>query len=90
MSLALSIFFFSADGNSDRHDKYELVFECARLADRYGFTAVWTPERHFTPFGGLYPNPAVLGAAIATQTKHIGIRAGSVVLPLHSVIRIVE
>ena len=25
---------------------------------QHGFAAVWTPERHFHAFGGLYPNPA--------------------------------
>lgn len=61
---------------------YDLVLEGAKFADRNGFTAVWTPERHFSPFGGLYPNPAVTGAAIAAVTERVAIRAGSVVGPL--------
>ena len=89
-SLDMSIFFFSSDGTTSSNDKYDLVLECSRYADRHGFAAVWTPERHFNRFGGLYPNPAVLGAAIAAQTSRIGIRAGSVVLPLHSPIRVAE
>jgi len=28
---------------------------------------VWTPERHFHSFGGLYPNPSVVSAAIAEE-----------------------
>ena len=88
--LDLSIFFFSSDGTATHDRKYELVLSCARLADRNGFAAVWTPERHFGRFGGLYPNPSVLGAAIASQTTRVGIRAGSVVLPLHRPIRVVE
>ena len=35
--------------------KYELLTEAARFADRNGFAAIWTPERHFHRFGGLYP-----------------------------------
>ncbi|MBL1086546.1 LLM class flavin-dependent oxidoreductase [Streptomyces actinomycinicus] len=69
---------------------YGLLLEGARFADRNGFTAVWTPERHFSPFGGLYPNPAVTGAAVASITSRVGIRAGSVVGPLHDPLRIAE
>jgi len=50
---------------------------------RQRFTAVWTPERHFHAFGGLFPNPSVTSAAVAAVTTRIQIRAGSVVLPLH-------
>ena len=51
---------------------------------------MWTPERHFHAFGGLYPNPAVTGAAVAAITEKVGIRAGSLVSPLHSSLRIAE
>lgn len=71
-------------------DRYRLVVEAARFADRHGFESVWVPERHFTQFGGLYPNPAVLHAALARETRRVALRAGSVVLPLHDPIRVVE
>jgi natural product biosynthesis luciferase-like monooxygenase protein len=64
--------------------------ESAKFADRHGFSSVWIPERHFTKEGWLYPNPAVLQAAIARETQQIGLRAGSVVLPLHNPIRVAE
>ena len=51
---------------------------------------MWTPERHFHAFGGLYPNPAVTSAALASITQSIGLRAGSCVSPLHHPIRIAE
>ena len=51
---------------------------------------MWTPERHFHAFGGLYPNPSVTSAAIAAITTRVAIRAGSVVLPLHHPIRVAE
>lgn len=70
--------------------KYELLLEGARIADRNGFTAIWTPERHFGAFGGPYPNPAVTGAAVASITKNLSIRAGSCVLPLHHPARVAE
>ncbi|MEP6802065.1 MAG: MupA/Atu3671 family FMN-dependent luciferase-like monooxygenase [Acidobacteriota bacterium] len=85
-----SLIFFSADGSTASSDKYRLVLEASQFADRHGYTAVWTPERHFHPFGGLYPNPAVLGAAIAATTNRVQIRAASVVLPLQNPIRVAE
>ncbi|MBA3947678.1 MAG: LLM class flavin-dependent oxidoreductase, partial [Herpetosiphonaceae bacterium] len=88
--LQFSLFYFSSDEQALANDKYRLVLEGAQFADQHGFAAVWTPERHFDAFGGLYPNPAVLNAALAMVTRHIKLRAGSVVLPLHHPIRVVE
>lgn len=88
--IAFSLFFFSADGTTSKGNRYEFLTECARFADRNGFSAVWTPERHFQAFGGLYPNPGVLGAALAMVTQHVQIRAGSLVLPLHNPVRVAE
>lgn len=85
-----SLFFFSGDGSKAESGKYDLLMECARYGDAHGFSAVWVPERHFVDFGGLYPNPSVLAAAIAAVTERIGIRAGSVVVPLHHPVRIAE
>jgi natural product biosynthesis luciferase-like monooxygenase protein len=88
--LDFSLFYFSADENEGGQDKYRLLLEGAKYADKNGFSAIWTPERHFHAFGGLYPNPAVAGAAVAAVTEHVGIRAGSVVLPLHHPARVAE
>ncbi|HEY9456248.1 MAG TPA: MupA/Atu3671 family FMN-dependent luciferase-like monooxygenase, partial [Bradyrhizobium sp.] len=79
-----------ADAAESAGGKYRLLLEGAKYADEHGFSAVWTPERHFHPFGGLYPNAALTGAAVAAVTKRVGIRAGSVVLPLHNPIRVAE
>ena len=88
--LAFSLMFFSADGSKEGADKYSLLLESARFADTHGFEAIWTPERHFQSFGGLYPNPSVLSAALAMATRSLRIRAGSLVLPLHHPIRVAE
>jgi natural product biosynthesis luciferase-like monooxygenase protein len=88
--LDFSLFYFASDDGIDAAEKYRLLLEGARFADQHGFSAVWTPERHFHAFGGIYPNPSVTSAAIATITERIGIRAGSVVLPLHNPIRVAE
>jgi natural product biosynthesis luciferase-like monooxygenase protein len=85
-----SLFFFSDRGITDAADKYRLLFESVKYADEHGFTAVWTPERHFQNFGGLYPNPSILSAALAMTTQRIQIRAGSITLPLHHPIRVAE
>ncbi len=85
-----SLFYFASDEGENAADKYALLLEGAKFADQNGFAAVWTPERHFGSFGGLYPNPSVTSAALASITKSIGLRAGSCVSPLHNPIRIAE
>ncbi|CCG89153.1 MupA/Atu3671 family FMN-dependent luciferase-like monooxygenase [Erwinia piriflorinigrans] len=89
-NMDFSLFFFSASDEENRDNKYEQLFRCAEFGDRQGFKAIWIPERHFTPFGGLYPNPSVLAAALAVRTEKLELRAGSVVVPLHNPLRIVE
>jgi phthiocerol/phenolphthiocerol synthesis type-I polyketide synthase E len=86
--LQYSLFFFSA--SSTAGNRYGFVRECTELADRLGYAAIWTPERHFHQFADLYPNPAVLSAGLATITERVHLRAGSVVAPLHHPARIAE
>jgi len=88
--IEFSLFYFAADESGTGDNKYRLLLDGARFADAHDFSAIWTPERHFHAFGGLYPNPSVIGAAIAVATKSIRIRGGSVVLPLHHPIRVAE
>jgi natural product biosynthesis luciferase-like monooxygenase protein len=88
--LAFGLLFFGGDEGYAAAEKYEFVIDAARFADAAGFAAVWLPERHFAAMGSLYPNPAVLHAALARETKRIRLRAGSVVLPLHDPIRVAE
>ena len=79
-------------GNDDAagSDKYKLMLDGAKYFDENGFDSVWTPERHFSAFGGPFPNPAVTSAALAAVTKNLAIRSGSIVSPLHHPIRIAE
>jgi natural product biosynthesis luciferase-like monooxygenase protein len=85
-----SLFFFNADSAERKPGQYDMLLESAQFADKNRFTAVWTPERHFQRFGGLYGSPSVTGAALAVLTKRIGIRAGSVVFPLQNPLRVAE
>lgn len=89
--------FFGADGSDaagapggGHAAKYDDILAIARTADELGFTAVWTPERHFQQVGQVFPSPPVLSAALAVATERIAVRAGSVVLPLHHPLRVVE
>ncbi|MCR8549102.1 LLM class flavin-dependent oxidoreductase [Salipiger sp. P9] len=87
--MAFSIYYWGNDDGVGR-DKYAMLLEGAKFADENGFSAVWTPERHFHAFGGPYPNPSVTGAAVAAVTRNIAVRSGSVVAPLHHPARIAE
>src|SRR5581483_445793 len=85
-----SIMFFASQMQMDAMHKYRLIIEATKFADQHGFCAVWTPERHFADFGGIFPNPSVISAGLETITQNINIRAGSVVSPLHDSMRIAE
>lgn len=86
------IFFFasSIDSLRGKGDLYNLLIETARFADGHGFSSVWVPERHFTEFGFIYPNPALVLTGLATITERIRLCAGSLVSPLHNIVRVVE
>ncbi|MDF5712712.1 MAG: aminotransferase class III-fold pyridoxal phosphate-dependent enzyme [Rhizonema sp. NSF051] len=88
--LQFSLSYFGSYEAEFSKNKYNLLFEGARFGDRHGFTAIWIPERHFHAFGGFSPNPSVIAAALAQETKQIQLRSGSVVLPLHHPIRVAE
>lgn len=89
-SAQFSLFFFGNYASEFMADKYNLLFDATEYADRQGFTAVWFPERHFHEFGGYSPNPSLIAASLAKSTRHIQLRAGSVVLPIHHPVRVVE
>ncbi|SLM64223.1 MULTISPECIES: non-ribosomal peptide synthetase [Dickeya] len=86
--LDFSLFFFGA--NRDALQGYQHCADVTEFGDKHGFTAVWTPERHFHSVGGLFANPALLSASLAVRTRHIHLRAGSVVLPLHDPLCVAE
>jgi len=89
-AIELGLIFFSDTTQVSEAEKYHVVLEAARFADQHGFDAIWTPERHFHPFGGIYSSPSALMAGLATITNQIRLRAGSVVLPLQDPLRVAE
>jgi|GEM_PF-1030198 len=86
----LSLFFFSNVTKGTSASQYQQLISMAQQADELNFHAIWTPERHFNAFGGMFPSPSVLSSALAVLTRRIAIRAGSVVLPLHDPLRVAE
>lgn len=83
---------FFSDVREDVPDaeKYAFMRELAIFGDREGFTAVYLPERHFSKFGSIYANSAVVAAYLIPQTKRIRFRTAGVSLPLHHPAEIVE
>ncbi|WP_342089461.1 MupA/Atu3671 family FMN-dependent luciferase-like monooxygenase, partial [Dyadobacter sp. OTU695] len=90
VKMDFSLFFFSSEADSAQRNKYQFLLNAAAFADQNDFSAIWLPERHFHKFGGIFPNPSVLAAAVASKTNKVELRAGSVVLPLHDPIRVAE
>ena len=84
-----SLFFFSAN-STQGGDKYSLLVNSVIYADQNKFDAVWLPERHFDIVGGNYSSPSVISAYLASITKRLKLRAGSLILPLHNVFRAAE
>ncbi|MEU7449795.1 MupA/Atu3671 family FMN-dependent luciferase-like monooxygenase [Streptomyces diastaticus] len=85
-----SLLYFVNRETVDASREYKLLFSTAEFADQHDFTAVWLPERHFHPFGGAYPNPALAATAVAMRTRRVRLRAGSVIMPLHDPLSVVE
>lgn len=88
--MRLGLFFFGMTPIASQVGAYGRMLDWAATADEVGFSFISVPERHFDRFGGPFPNPALLCAAMAGVTSRIQLRAGSVVLPLHDELRIAE
>lgn len=82
--------FFASLATAGPQAHYRLLVDAARLADAEGFAGIWTPERHFDEFGGVFPNPALTFAALSVATERIQLRAGSVISPLHDPLLLAE
>jgi alkanesulfonate monooxygenase SsuD/methylene tetrahydromethanopterin reductase-like flavin-dependent oxidoreductase (luciferase family) len=68
---------------------YRAAIEMAVWADERGFDTVQFSEHHGSD-DGYIPSPIVLASAIAARTRHIKLRFGVILLPLHDPIRLAE
>jgi natural product biosynthesis luciferase-like monooxygenase protein len=69
---------------------YAELTESVKLADRLGWARVLTTEHHFHYYGGAVPNPAVLLAAWARETRRIRLGAGVSLVPLRHPLQVAE
>lgn len=69
---------------------YEEMAETVRLADRLGWTRALTTEHHFHYYGGAVPNPAVLLAAWARETRTIRLGAAVSLMQLRDPLTVAE
>jgi natural product biosynthesis luciferase-like monooxygenase protein len=69
---------------------YEELTASVKLADRLGWARVLTTEHHFHYYGGAVPNPAVILAAWARETKRIRLSAGVSLVPLRHPLQVAE
>lgn len=69
---------------------FEEMTESVRLADRLGWARVLTTEHHFHYYGGAVPNPAVILAAWARETRRIRLGAGVSLVPLRHPLQVAE
>ncbi|MGH9350214.1 MAG: MupA/Atu3671 family FMN-dependent luciferase-like monooxygenase [Vicinamibacterales bacterium] len=71
-------------------EKYRFMRDITVFGDRAGFTAVYIPERHFSEFGAIYANAAIVAAYLIPQTTRIRFRTAGISLPLHHPAEVVE
>jgi natural product biosynthesis luciferase-like monooxygenase protein len=69
---------------------YGELTQSVKLADRLGWARVLTTEHHFHYYGGAVPNPAVILAAWARETKRIRLSAGVSLVPLRHPLQVAE
>jgi alkanesulfonate monooxygenase SsuD/methylene tetrahydromethanopterin reductase-like flavin-dependent oxidoreductase (luciferase family) len=89
--MEIDLFFeFASPGARDQRAVFEDNLALARAADAGGFGAAWLAEHHFL---GDYSNascPDLLLAAMARETRSIGLGLAIVPLPIHDPVRVAE
>ncbi len=71
-------------------DYYEQLTETVRLVDSLGWARIFTTEHHFHYYGGAVPNPAVLLAAWARETRFVRLGAGVSLMQLRNPLTVAE
>lgn len=69
---------------------HQRVVEDVIEADRLGYDYAWIAEHHASNKYGIMPDPFMLIANLATQTKQIKLGTAVMTLPLHNVLRLAE
>ena len=69
---------------------YEELLETFRYADTHGFQRGLFTEHHFHYYGGAVPNPAVIFAAIARETKNLRLGATVSLMQLRNPLQVAE
>ena len=69
---------------------YEEMAESIRLADDFGWTRALTTEHHFHYYGGAVPNPAIILAAWARETKNIRLAPAVSLMQLRDPLKVAE
>ena len=69
---------------------YEEIAESIRLADDLGWTRALTTEHHFHYYGGAVPNPAIILAAWARETKNIRLAPAVSLMQLRDPLKVAE
>ncbi len=87
--MRFGLFFFGAP-KADPSDHYESILNLAAWADTEGISFISVPERHYHDFGGAFPNPNILLAALSQRTSAAQLRFGSLISPLHDTIELAE
>ena len=69
---------------------YEELTESVKLADSLGWTRAMTTEHHFHYYGGAVPNPAIILAAWARETKNIRLAPAVSLMQLRDPLKVAE
>ncbi|ABL72961.1 putative FMN-dependent luciferase-like monooxygenase [Paracoccus denitrificans] len=71
-------------------ERYSLVTEQIRTAERFGYHTAWVAQHHFHRDEGGLPAPLVFLAHVAARTSRIRLAIGVVTLPLEHPVRVAE
>lgn len=70
-------------------DLYRNIISQAKLADELGYEAIWVAEHHFHEYG-VVPNPAIVLAALAQETRRLRLGSAISILTFHDAKTVAE